>query len=35
LSEAKEQEEIALQEINESKSIDLPNKRLEHIQKGI
>jgi len=35
LSEAKEQEEIALQEIKESKSIDLLNKRLEHIQKGI
>jgi len=35
LLEAKEQEEIALQEIKESKSIDLLNKRLEHIQKGI
>jgi hypothetical protein len=35
LLEAKEQEEIALQEIKESKSIDLLDKRLEHIQKGI
>jgi hypothetical protein len=35
LSEEKEQEEMPFQEIKESKSIDLRDKRLEHIQKGI
>jgi hypothetical protein len=35
LSEVKEQEEMPSQEIKESKSIDLRDKRLEHIQKGI
>jgi hypothetical protein len=35
LSDVKEQEEMPSQEIKESKSIDLRDKRLEHIQKGI